>query len=109
MQIKSLRIVSYRSWRIDERKYSETAEDRHRKLELYQQLREEGCSEKTALKAIEISRATYYRYEKAYQRQGKLGLEPRSRRPLKRRQASWSAALEQQVLKLRKTYPLWGK
>jgi hypothetical protein len=36
-------------------------------------------------------------------------LESRSRRPRRLRQPSWSAALEQAVLKLRREYPRWGK
>src|SRR5437763_1159224 len=48
MQIRSLRIVSYRSWKIDERGSSEEANNRREKLELYWRLRAEGCSFTTA-------------------------------------------------------------
>ena len=40
---------------------SPKASKRVKKLKLYVQLRSKGCSEETALKAIEVSRATYFR------------------------------------------------
>lgn len=68
MQLKSLRLLSYRSWKIDDRKYSAVAKERYRKLEVYHQLRAEGCKEETALVAIGLSRARFYRYKQAYKR-----------------------------------------
>ena len=93
MQIRSLRVVSYRSWKIDGREYSQTAKERDKKLELYQRLRADGCKEETALEAVGLSRASYFCYRKAYRSQGKLGLEPRSRCPRKRRQANGQPCL----------------
>lgn len=61
MQIRSLRLLSYRSWKIDDRDYSAVAKERYRKLEVYKQLRAEGCGEETALIAISLSRASFYR------------------------------------------------
>ena len=65
MQIKSLRVKSYRSWRINDNASGE-AITRLKQLELYATLREEGCSEPTSLAAIGWSRATYYRQEKTW-------------------------------------------
>ena len=56
MQIKSLRVKSYRSWRINDNASGE-AITRLKQLELYATLREEGCSEPTSLAAIGWSRA----------------------------------------------------
>ena len=56
MQIKSLRIKSYRSFRIDDTTPADAFE-RLRKIETYRALRAEGCSEPTALRAIGWSRA----------------------------------------------------
>ena len=45
-------------------KLSDDAQQRWHRLNLYQQLRAEGCSEATALQAIGWSRASYYRWRK---------------------------------------------
>lgn len=109
MQIRSLRLLSYRSWKTDDRNYSEEALFRACQLEHFKQLKSEGCSEQTALKVLGISRSTYYRWNRRYQQAGKAGLESRSRRPNHYRQPTWNQELEQQVLVLRKRFPLWGK
>jgi putative transposase len=109
MQIKSLRVISYRSWRVDDKKYLPEAEYRLQQLNHFQQLKSEGCSESTALAVLGISRATYYRWKDSYKQSGKNGLESKSCRPQQRRCHTWDKALEQQVLALRKRYPMWGK
>lgn len=108
MQIKSLRIKSYRSWPIADTASIE-AIDRLKKLELYEQLRSEGCSEVLRLKAIDWSKATYYRWLTRYRQQGWSGLETRSYRPKTTRTRQWTKQHEQSVLHLRQRYPLWGK
>ena len=80
MQIKSLRVKSYRSWRINDNASGE-AITRLKQLELYATLREEGCSEPTSLAAIGWSRATYYRWLKRYREDGLKGLESGPRAP----------------------------
>ena len=60
MQIQSLRIKSYRSFRIDDTTPAEAFE-RLRKIETYRELRAEGCSEAAALRAIGWSRAAHFR------------------------------------------------
>lgn len=109
MQIKSLRIKSYRSWRVDDRPMDETGQKRYQKISLYRQLRQEGCSEKSALQAIGVSRASCYRWQKAYQEDGVYGLRARSYTPHRQRQSTWDKHVEQQVLHLRLQFPLWGK
>jgi len=94
---------------IDETEYSPEVYKRQEKLDLYRQLRSEGCVQKTALKAIGISRATCYRWEKQYVQQGLVGLEVKDRTPLKVRQPKWNSELEKQVCQLRKKWPLYGK
>lgn len=108
MQIKSLRIKSYRSWRIDDNTGAE-ALGRLKQLEWVATLRGEGCSEGTALAVVGWSRATYYRWLKRYREGGLQGLEQGSRAPQKRRVCQWTKQQEQQVLHLRQRYPLWGK
>jgi transposase len=93
----------------DESHCSETAREREEKILLYEKLREEGCSEKTALEAVKTKRSTLYRWRKAYTAQGLVGLEPQSRRPLSPRTRKWSTNDENLVAKLRKKHKIWGK
>jgi len=94
---------------IDKTTYSKKAYDREKNLKLYQKLISEGCSQKTALEAIGISRATYYRWKKNYQIYGLEGLEDESRRPDNLRKSSWTRKDEKLVFRMRKRFNLWGK
>lgn len=109
MQIKSLRLLSYRSWQVDDSVLSDVAQQREAKIKLFKKLRAEGCSESTALEAIATPRSTFYRWLKALEKHGRQGLEPKSRKPQHTRQAKDDKGLMQHVLALRKRYPLWGK
>jgi transposase len=108
-QIKSLHKTLYQIGRIDETEYSAEVYERLEKLRLYKKLTEEGCSQETALEALKISRATFYRWKNLYNNEGLTGLERQSKRPIKIRRNTWCADDEQLVLKIRKQYPMWGK
>ena len=108
MQIKSLRIKSYKSCAVNDTA-SAAALERLKKLELYDKLQSEGCCRDVALEAIGWSRATYCRWLKRYRQQGWSGLETLSCRPQTTRGRQWTKQQEQAVLHLRKRYPLWGK
>ncbi len=56
-----------------------------------------------------ISRQTFYRWRRRFDPQDLTTLEPRSHRPRRVRQPTWSAELAQAVLRLREQYPRWGK
>ncbi len=56
-----------------------------------------------------ISRQTFYRWRRRYDPQNLATLEPRSHRPHRRRQPTWSPALAGRVLALRQQFPRWGK
>lgn len=56
-----------------------------------------------------ISRDTFYRWYRRYQRSGPAGLENGSHRPQNVRQPTWSKELENAVLELRLLTPGWGK
>jgi len=58
---------------------------------------------------FDISPQTFYRWKRRYNPKHIGSLEERSRRPRHLRQPSYSAALVEAVLKLRETYPRWGK
>ncbi len=108
MQIKSLRIRSYRSFRIDDTSCAEAVE-RLGKIETYQELRSEGGSESTALRAIGWSRSAYYRWQARYRRRGTQGLVARSRRPHKVNPVRWNPSQEWAVWRMRKQYSFMGK
>jgi putative transposase len=55
------------------------------------------------------SRATVYRWLHRYDPQDLTALAPRSRRPKRVRRATWTAAQEQAVLRLREVHPRFGK
>src|SRR6266446_6465766 len=56
-----------------------------------------------------ISRQTFYRWRRRFDRHDLTTLEGRSHRPRRVRQPSWTPALAERVLALRKQYPCWGK
>ena len=110
MEIKTTRQISYRQAnKILSTQYSDIAYDREAKLKLYEKLLLQGCSKQLALEAIQISRATYYRYKHKYKSLGLVGLNNKSKSPHKKRQTHWTKHQQQLVLNLRNTYPLWGK
>jgi len=109
MQTTYLHKKVYQIKRIDESEYSEKVYERYDKIRLFQKLRKEGCSEATALEAINMSRAKYYRLLKRYKARGLAGLEDESKRPNKLRKPRWDSHTEKMVLDMRRKYPLWGK
>ena len=56
-----------------------------------------------------ISRQTFYRWRRRFDRHDLTTLEERSHRPRHIRQPTWTPALAERVLALRKQYPCWGK
>ena len=56
-----------------------------------------------------ITRQTFYRWKRRFDRHDLSTLEGRSHRPKKVRQPTWSMQLAERVLALRKQYPRWGK
>lgn len=56
-----------------------------------------------------ISRQSFYRWQRRYDRWNLSSLEGRCRRPKRLRKPTWSRELSQRVLRLREQYPRWGK
>lgn len=56
-----------------------------------------------------ISRQTFYRWKRRFDRHDLSTLEGHSHRPKKVRQPTWTRELAERVLALRKEYPRWGK
>ena len=109
MQQYSLRIKSYRNFPKNDNPLSEIAKYRLDKIQTFEMLRAEGLSIEVSLVAIKLKKATLYRWRAALKKYGPRGLEPESKRPKHLRQTQWSKALEQQVLSLRRQFPMWGK
>ena len=109
MQTKHLLANRNKVWGIDEAEYDQKAYDREKKIKLFDQLRAEGSSEKTALEALGMSRAALFRWKRKYRRYSLSGLEDQSKAPKNVRTKSWTRELENQVLALRRTNILYGK
>ena len=103
MDIKSLRIRSYKSFRVDEH-VPEAAGERYRRLQAYQRLRAAGCSEAGALEQLEISRRTLYRWKAALAAGGAHALAPHSSRPRRHRCPAYTPQDVRAVLALRWKY-----
>jgi putative transposase len=56
-----------------------------------------------------ISRQTFYRWKRRFDRHDLTTLEGHSHRPRKVRQPTWTLELAERVLALRRQYPHWGK
>jgi len=107
MQIKHLQ--SKQVYDISHSNYFQEPCEKKEKLNLYNKLIYEGCCQKTALGAIKISRATYFRWKKKYQQNGLEGLKNKSRSPFMVRQPTWNYNMEKLVISVRRKYKLWGK
>ena len=108
MNMKSMRIRSYRSFKVDEH-VSPKAAERYRTLSAYRSLRDSGCDEAGALAHVGISRRTLYRWKAALAAGGQRGLAPKSTRPRRVRQRAWKPRDVKAVLDVRRKYPFMGK
>ena len=108
MNIESMRIRSYRSFKVDEHVPAVAAE-RYRTLKAYDRLRSAGCSEGGALGQFGISRRTLYRWQGALAAGGQRALAPKSTRPHRVRHRSWTPNDVKAVMDLRRKYPFMGK
>jgi len=79
------------------------------KLESWQNLKEENCDDVTIFKALKVSRATLFRWQKLYEEEGFEGLQSISRKPSRMRIATEQNEIRNAVFKCRKKYPLFGK
>lgn len=70
----------------------------------------EACGDvRATCRHFDISRQTFYRWQRRYQPRHLGSLESRSSRPRRVRQPTASVDLVQAVLTLRRRYPRWGK
>ena len=108
MNIKSMRLRSYRSFAVDEHVPPEAAE-RYRTLKAYERLRAARCNEVVALQQLGMSRRTRYRWQAALAAGGQRGLAPKSTRPRRVRQRAWKPRDVKAVMDVRRKYPFMGK
>ena len=80
-----------------------------RRLSWMDWYRAHGKNARRTCRHFTISPDTFYHWYRRYDPQSLSTLEDRSRRPRKLRSPTWSADLEQAVLKIREQYPKWGK
>jgi transposase InsO family protein len=90
----------------DRRPQSREAKRRYKAIAWYEA--HERNASRTA-RYFGVSRSTFHAWLKRYRESGQRGLEDRSRRPRKVRQATWDADVEARVLALRQENPRWGK
>ena len=104
MKVFSLQAPIYRGTWLSSRLTAQTSQlaaVRRDALERWRRARSRGLSAEEAARAVGASRASLYRWEKR--------LEPRSRRPHRQRQPTWTSALMRKIERLRADHPMWGK
>ena len=94
---------------IDQTEYSKIVWERKEKIDKYDLLKSEDCSEESILEVIGVSRASLFRWKKQYKLFGLIGLENESRKPNNTRKSTWSKEIENRIYHLRIQYPVWGK
>jgi transposase/transposase-like protein len=84
--------------------------ERLEKLELYEELHAQGACSSSLFKTLKISRATYFRWKRAYGSRGLYGLAPRSTRPHKLRpKEALTPHMVAKIKELRNQNPMFGK
>ena len=71
--------------------------------------RAHGANAARTCRYFGISRQTFYRWKPRYDPHALETMEPRSHRPRRVRQPTWTRVLAEAVLRLREQYPRWGK
>lgn len=94
---------------IDETEYSQVVFERLEKIKHFKALKKQHCSEETIFEVIGIPRSTLYRWKSAYEKEGLIGLENKSRAPAKKREKREIPLLEKLIVQIRRENPLWGK
>lgn len=109
IQTSIIRKKYYNINNIDENEYSQIALERKEKLDKYELLKAEYCSDETIFEVLKVPRSTLFRWKKNYKLFGFIGLENQSKRPNNLRKPIWSKEIELRIYRLRQKYKLWGK
>jgi putative transposase len=92
-----------------ERGAIDVSQKARQRLRWFDYYRAHGGNAALTCRYFGISRQTFYRWKGRYDPDHLQGLQDGSHRPHHRRQPTWSAALAERVLALRRQYPRWGK
>lgn len=90
-------------------KIPELSKEARRRLQWFKYHQSHERNASLTCRHFGLSRQTFYRWKRRYDREGARGLEDRAKRPKRVRQHTWSWEMEQEVLRLREKYPRWGK
>lgn len=104
MKVFGLQGPVYRAARVASRLTAQTSEIaavRRDALRRFERARRDGLSAAQAAKAVGAGRASLHRWRRR--------LEPKSRRPHRVRQKSWTSQLVRAVERLRQDFPMWGR
>jgi transposase len=88
----------------------ETAKQRLEKIKQWKYMKSQSCIEdKKISEILNISRSTFFEWQRQYKEFGLTGLVPKSKRPKKLRAQVITQELIDLVLKIRKNCPIYGK
>ena len=79
------------------------------RLKWFDYYKSHDCNARLTCRYYGMSPQTFYRWKRRYNPRHIASLEDRSHRPRQLRQPTYSTELVEAVLKLRETYPRWGK
>lgn len=110
MQIKGLHKNIYKlsSYALSQEKLDSYRKKYEKQVNHWKKLKSEGVSDSICQEVVGISRATFYRYDKRLCELGK-GILPPSKRPKSLRKPLWGESEMQDVLRLRRENPTYGK
>ena len=109
MKVFGLHKSIYQASRINGHVPSKIALAREKEVKIFIDLVLLGRRAQEAAEVIGLSRASLFRWKKAYLTQGIVGLEPESRKPKHVRKPKWDFKLINRLVALRKEFPAWGK
>jgi len=87
----------------------ELSKKARQKLKWFDYYNSRGHNARLTCRHFDISPQTFYRWKRRYNPHRLASLEDHSHRPRHLRQPTYSTELVEAVLKLRETYPRWGK
>jgi putative transposase len=91
------------------RNVTDLSRDASKRLKWFDYYITHGHNGRLTCRHFGISPQTFYRWKRRYDSRRLDSLEDRSHKPKRLRQPTWSSELAQEVLRLRETYPRWGK
>ena len=106
MQPRELAWLRAHVWQHASVSLSKAAQQRLKWFDYYEQHQRNAA---LACRYFGISRQTFYRWHRRFDRQALTSLEGRSHAPRRRRTPTWTTAQAQAVLQWRRRFPRWGK